>query len=339
MPRTNTDYTFISTTSQILWRIVESYGVDPAPIFGQAGLDIRAWEDPESRFENAKLDAAWMLAIEQTGDPCLGLRAARFANPASLHALGFAWLASDTLYDALSRAVRYFRLVTDGADLELAVSGAECRLAIGESRLERRSGDEVADAFWSTVIAMCRMSASDDFAPLALALYRPEPPCVADFYALFRAPITFNAGRDEIVFRRTEVERPLPTANRLLARTNDQVIDDYLARHDAQNLADQVRAYVVEALPGGRIESEDIAAKLHMSRRSLQRHLADEGTSYSALLDESRRELALRYIGEERMPVKEVTYVLGFSEPANFTRAFRRWTGQSPTEYRASSVG
>ena len=336
MPSKNQDYTIIASTSQVLWRIIDSYGIDPAPLFADAGLDTAAWNHPDARFENARLDAVWVRALEITRDPCLGLRASRFVNPASLQALGFAWLASESLYDGLSRLVRYFRLITEGGVLRLSVSGEECRLT-GESWIERASANETSDAFWSAIIALCRMTTSDDFSPLALELMRPDPPCAADFYALFRAPIRFNAPGDLMVFSREEVERPLPTANRQLARANEQVIADYLARFDANNFSDRVRAHLVTALPSGRIESEDVAKELHVSRRTLQRRLADEGTSFSLLLDEARHELALRYIGEDRMSVKEATYVLGFSEPANFTRAFKRWTGEAPSRFRASA--
>ena len=115
---------------------------------------------------------------------------------------------------------------------------------------------------------------------------------------------------------------------------NAQIVADYLARLDNDSFPDRVRARLVEVLPSGEVEAELLARGLNLSLRTLQRRLAKAGTSYSELLDEARRELALRYIGEHRLSIKETTYVLGFSEPANFTRAFRRWTGFSPTQYR-----
>ena len=327
-------YTTITTTSQTLWRVLESYGLDPEAVFRQAGLDPALWNDPGARFEDARLDHAWLIATEVSGDPCIGLRVARHFNPASLQSLGFAWLASDSLYDALSRTVRYFRAISDSFELELSVSGEECRLAIGRVLHRRRSQDQSQDAFWAALISLCRTSTSDSFAPRALELERPEPPCAADFYALFRAPIRFAAACDAMIFSRDDVERPLPTANRVLARHNERIDADYMMRLDEARFSDRVRIRLVELLPTGNVEADTVARALNISLRTLQRRLADEGTTYTGVLDEARRELALRFIGEERMPVKEATYVLGFSEPANFTRAFRRWTGRSPTEYR-----
>ena len=144
---------------------------------------------------------------------------ARCFNPASLQSLGFAWLTSDSLYDAGARTVRYFRAISDGIELELSLAGDECRLSIRKILYRRRSQDQSHDALWASVISLCRVSTGEGFAPVSLELARPQPPCVADFYALFRAPIRFGADRDVMVFRREDVERLLPTANRALALT------------------------------------------------------------------------------------------------------------------------
>ena len=82
-----------------------------------------------------------------------------------------------------------------------------------------------------------------------------------------------------------------------------------------------------------------MASSLNLSVRSLQRKLSDENTNYKHLLDETRRELAMNYLGNSRLTINEITYLLGFSDPSNFTRAFRRWQGESPSNYRARQIG
>jgi len=307
-------------------------------VFRESGLDPRRWDSPDARFSDERLDRAWLRAAELTGDPCLGLRAARFINPGSLHALGFAWLVSDTLYDALTRLVRYFEVISNGVGLELSVSGDECRLTMDRILLGRSALAYRLDAAWAALIAMCRLNLSDDYAPLSLTLSRPAPPCTADFYRLFGCPVTFAAPCDAMTFARASVEQPLPTANRVLARTNEQVIADYLARFHANSFPDRVRTRLIELLPGGTYNEETVAQSLNVSRRTLQRRLADDGTSFKVLLDEARRELAVRYIGEKRLSIKETSYLLGFGEPGNFTRAFKRWTGEPPSRFRAGTA-
>jgi AraC-like DNA-binding protein len=156
---------------------------------------------------------------------------------------------------------------------------------------------------------------------------------------LFRAPVTFGAARDAIEFPRDIAERTLPTSNRAVAHANDQLINDYLARVNATDFSGRVRSRLIDVLPSGAFSEADLAEALHISPRTLQRRLADEGTSFKVLLDEARRELALRLIGERRMSIKETSYLLGFSEPGNFSRAFRRWTGAAPSRFRGSGTG
>ena len=326
--------TVIASTSQTLWRILESRGIEPGPLFREAGLDPQCFQQAGARFDDASLDRAWARATELTGDPCIGLRAASFTNPGSFQALGFAWLVSDTLLDALTRLVRYSKMISDGAQLELSVSGDHCSLAITDMRLSTEALAQRVDSFWAMHISMCRTVLSDEFAPVSLDLRRPEPPCVADFYSLFRAPIRFDAPQDRMVFPREQVKQPLPTANRVLAMSNEQAVADYLRDFASDSFADRVRTRLVELLPGGRYEEREVAIALNVSRRTLQRRLAEEGTTYSALLEEARHQLAVRFLGEEGLSIKEATYLLGFSEPGNFSRAFKRWTGEAPSRFR-----
>ena len=326
--------TVIASTSQTLWRILESRGIEAAPLFREAGLDPECFQQSGARFDDTKLDRAWARATEVTGDPCIGLRAAAFTNPGSFQALGFAWLVSDTLLDALTRLVRYSKMISDGAQLALSVSGDHCRLAITDLRIGTAAQAQRVDAFWGMHISMCRTILSNDFAPLSLDLRRPEPPCVADFYALFRAPIRFDAPQDRMVFPREIAEQPLPTANRVLARSNEQAIADYLRNFASESFSDRVRTRLVELLSSGRHDEGEVASALNVSRRTLQRRLSEENTTYSVLLDEARHELAVRFMGQEGMSIKEATYLLGFSEPGNFSRAFKRWTGEVPSRFR-----
>jgi len=133
-------------------------------------------------------------------------------------------------------------------------------------------------------------------------------------------------------FDATLANTPLSTAHPELARLNDQTVIDYLARYERNNLAMQVRAKIIEGLPDGRPSQEDIAETLNTSLRSLQRRLRDEDTTFKDLLNETQQELALQYMRDTSRSIGEVTYLLGFSEPSNFTRAFKRWTGKSPGE-------
>ena len=150
----------------------------------------------------------------------------------------------------------------------------------------------------------------------------------------FGPSIEFEADTNRLCFDKTLVLAPLATAHPELARLNDQTVIDYLARYDRSNITMQVRSQIIEQLPDGRPSQGEIAFNLNTSLRSLQRRLHEEDTSFKELLNDTQRELALSYIRDSNRSLGEITYLLGFSEPSNFTRAFKRWTGQSPAEYR-----
>lgn len=157
------------------------------------------------------------------------------------------------------------------------------------------------------------------------------------FYALFRCSIDFSSDSYEIWFNKPDIVKQLPAANERLALMNDKVVMDYLVELDKDDVVMQVKQKLIDQLPTGKVTQKDIATALHISERNLQRKLAERKTSYKKILDDVRRELAKGYINDARLSINEITYLIGFSEPANFTRAFKRWHGTSPSAYRMIS--
>jgi AraC-like DNA-binding protein len=188
----------------------------------------------------------------------------------------------------------------------------------------------------ATFLRMCRITTGENIKPLLVHLRRPRPPNTERYERFFGSPVEYNTETNRLCFERALVDAPLSTPNPELARVNDQTVIDYLARFDRASIAMQVRAEIIGRLPEGSPHQDTIAESLHVSLRSLQRRLKDENTSFKKLLEETRRELALQYIRDSHRPIAEITYLLGFSEHSNFTRAFKRWTGRSPAEFRTT---
>jgi AraC-like DNA-binding protein len=320
----------------MVWKALESYGVDSRGLFEQAGLDPDKIRDPDARYSEPASERLWQLAAEATRDPCFGLKLAQYWHPSSLHALGFAWMASTSLREALERLTRYSRMVVVGERLVLEKEGQDYKLTIVTPEEYPSAPDEVYDTFIAVILEMCRGSYGPELNPRKVRLRRSAPRCSGEFFAVFRSPIEFSAAENALLLGDAEVNAPLPTANAEMARASDKIIADYLAHVDRSQIAVQVKAKLIDRLPSGNVTEEDIAEALHMSLRSLQRKLKEEGTSYKQVLDETRHGLATQYIRSSRISINEITYMLGFSEPSNFSRAFKRWTGTSPTEYRAS---
>lgn len=152
--------------------------------------------DP-ARYRDSRLYKLWQLAVEATGDPYIGFKVASFWHPSTAHALGYAWLASATLLDALERTVRYYRLMTDKEELVLKESDEEFRLIIENPALGYPTAPEDLDASFAALVYLCRMCYGESFHPLRITRRRQEPPDPAPFEEFFRAPIqSFHAPSD-----------------------------------------------------------------------------------------------------------------------------------------------
>jgi AraC-like DNA-binding protein len=228
-------------------------------------------------------------------------------------------------------------MLTSGATAELVPSNGNYRFYVVSTipGFEPLADEDIAAL--AVFVRMARMSWGQDFTPAAVKLACPETPCSDRIRDFFRCPVTYDQGAFELVMRAADLERPLPTANGELLAATDKVIAGYMAKLVRADVTTRARAEIMEALPSGRISDESIADTLHMSSRTFQRRLKEEGTTFKRLLEEVRRELALQYIEDPTISITELSYLLGFSEPSSFARVFKNWTGQSPSAARNAS--
>lgn len=327
----------ISSWALLVAKALAAEGHDSEALFRSAGLDPTKLRDPDARYPIEGMCRLWRLAAQVTEDPYFGFKAASYWHPTTINALGFSWMASDSLRDALTRMARYGRLVTTVAQMELEEYDDHFAFRIRTTMPRAEVPHEAVDAGLATFVAMCRMSYGSDFDPLRVVTQRPAVEDPSRYIEYFRAPVEFSAPENILYFSKEALEAHLPTANPRLARINDQVITEYLAQFDKNSASIRVRSKLTEMLPAGNVTQQDVADSLHMSLRTLQRKLADEKTSYKELLEETRKELANQYLRQGCLSVSEVTYLLGFSEPSNFARAFKRWTGRTPSEFRTAA--
>ena len=339
MPPTPTTATALTSWAKAIRKALEASGVDGAPLFAEAGLDVAALNDPNARYPVAATTRLWQLAVRATGDDAFGLTVARHVSQTTFHALGYSLAASSTLKEAFERLLRYFRIVTDAAELGFEPHPDHYCLRLQVDMTRGGIAPQAMDAFAYLLLRLCRGLHQRAFSPLAVSLQRGAPRNMVAFERAFRAPIEFGAAENALRFAREDFERGLDGANPELARHNDEIVLRYLARHDRDDLVARVRAALTGLLPSGVPGEAAVAAALHLSSRSLQRKLAEEGSSYTQLLQQTRRELAASYLRDQRSSVSEIAYLLGFSDTSSFTRAFKRWQGQTPSEFRARGTG
>lgn len=325
--------TYSAPAVALTLKIIESSGVDPQPLMRSLRIDPHKISDPNARFPYKRIDALWAEADSLIDDRCFGLKAARFWHPSHMSALGYAWLSSSTLRTALQRFSKYLRMLTEGAafDLEETDEGLSAILRYESVSLQQPTRTDSAMAL---LVAMCRANFGDDFNPVSLALTHAAPDCAGKFYELFRCTVLFDAADNRFTISLDDADRRLPGSNPLLATLHDQFIINYLAQLDKNNIVERVRAAIIQQLPDGNISDARVAASLYMNVRTLQRRLQRQGTTFKSELNIVRRELADRYIRDSSKSLSEISYLLGFSEMSSFSRAFKRWTGETPSSCR-----
>ncbi|MCG8616964.1 MAG: AraC family transcriptional regulator [Desulfobacterales bacterium] len=317
----------------LLKKVLIHHGISPEPLFQQAGIDPALLSDPEARVACGLVDDLWELATKKIGEPYFAVEAGRMWHPSFAGALGYSWLASPTLLDGLEKFKRYFSLISGTVTPRLTQSGNGVTMALDYSPGVRFHPNRTI-AFLSGLMAICRINFGPTLCPVQVEFIQKAPPSTGAFIDYFRSKVSFSRDRDGITFRLADVTQPLPTGNPRLEEIHDQVLESYVHRMNRRRVADRVASEIADNLTSGKVTDEFIAKRLHMSVRSLQRRLKEEGTGYQAVFDTTRETMARQYFKDPDLCLEEIAYLTGFSEYSSFSRAFKRWTGESPSQLR-----
>ncbi|MDM0022465.1 AraC family transcriptional regulator [Variovorax saccharolyticus] len=313
-------------------KALQASGVDSTRVLKAAGVPLNMTNDPMSRLPVSTLTRLFRACADVTGSPYFGLTVARFIHISNLHALGYALAASADLHEFCHRLERYFRLASQTSEITVVESKEELALKI---RTLVDLSPETEDAFLGFLVLAMRQLYKPDFNPLRVSLSHALPREGAGPYeALFRAPVSFDQPGPMLVLPRADLHNPLIGACAELAQLNDNLSNTYLARLEKDDVVTRVRQKIIEFLPNGICTRDKIADALAMSPTTLQFKLAERQTSFQDLLDATRKELSTGYVRQSSLSITEITFLLGFSDTSNFTRAFKRWQGVSPTAFR-----
>ena len=329
----NMPHSVFAQSTGFLWGALGSTGYDPEPLFKQMGIDPELITDPNTRLQEETVIKLWSRAIELTGDECLGIKAGQHSHPSSLGALGYAWLASSTLRSALNRVARYFRMIDDTKSVELKETPEGfVYKPLSVVAIETFPAED--DLHLAVLINSCRFNYGEKLNPVSVAFMHAQPDCSGEYFNHFRCPVEFGAEESSLTLPLEVIDKPLPGTNPTMAKLCDKVMIQYLETLDHDHFSIRVKAMIIDHLPSGEIHIGQIADSLCISIRTLQRRLADEETNFAILLTHARQELASEYILDGSRPMDQISYLLGFSEISAFSRAFKSWTGMSPSEYK-----
>jgi AraC-like DNA-binding protein len=330
--------TSLASTWLILFRMLEVHGVEAHTLLRELGIDPALTRKPGARLATGLVDKFVARAAGLIADPAFGLTAAHCWHPSNLGVLGYAWLSSNTLHEGLQRIERYSRVIGDQWSCACIAEAKGLRFVCEHGRGDMTVGYVITDYILALTLAMCRGNFERKLNPVRVSLRRPLPADPSPYQDFFACELHFGAGEDAFVLASDDAEALLPTANRELAETFDAILAQQLAAHSKPDLVSRCQVFLLKQLTSGEPSVGDLVKALGMSRRTLQRKLREMGTSYHEILEETRYELAKRYLHDSGKSVTEITFLLGFSEQAAFTRAFKRWSGTAPSSYRTATA-
>ena len=317
----------------------QHYGVDPEPLLKAVDIDSSKADVSGSRISRDAVMQLWQLAAAETRDASVGLVVGSKVRVTTFYALGVAFTTCETMADSLALLCRYYKIIaTVPMDLELESDGNRVSLCINYTNPDYPLQTIPFDSFISAIIGLCRIAATPEFNPVEVLLAFPDNNRGGDYEAVFHAPVVFNADKCALVFDEQSLDQPLPGRSDDVLQASDRVLENYLDALSPDDASSEVRRLLLSLLPTGNASQELISKRMNMSRSTLQRRLREESTNFKELLDSTRRSLALEYVKDRQHSLAYVTFLLGFSDQSNFSRAFKRWTGMSPNTYREPAM-
>ncbi len=331
--------TVATTSSRALVTALDRLGFDTGALLSAAGLTAEQVEDADARLPGEAVATLWSSALERSGDPSLGLRVAVAVPFGAYRVIDFLAASAPTVGAGLHRVARYFPLINSALSWEITDRPTTMCMTLVHPSIAGALPQPYVEYAMVVTVLHCRHASGFDWPLVEVSFAFAAPPSIDEHLATFGCDVRFDQPRNELVLTREIADLPTRAPSSELLRTLEDHADRMIASLEREDAASaRVARLIVEELHGGEPSLARVARRMAMSGRTLQRRLEQERTSFASVLDQTRRHLAEAYIQERALALTEIAYLLGFSEPSAFTRAFQRWYGMSPSQYRSKAA-
>lgn len=319
--------------SSTLPRKLEELGLSPDTVLRQSGLPVGLFNQGKVLVSTEELFALYRGIGEAANDPAIGLKLGTEERVERYDPVKIAALAARSFRDAVERLSRYKQL-TCPEEIRLVGRADECAIQFIWRLAHEEEPPLLVDVCFAWILSIAQRGTGRPLHAKRVELQRPAR--YRELYeAHFRCPVKFKAIQNALIFSKPDIELPFVTYNPDLLSAVAPQLEAELAEQLAQrSFGEQAKGILKQLLAGQRPGIHDLARELHLSTRTLQRRLSDQGFTYQRLLDEARRELARHYLLHSSRELNETAYLLGYEDANSFFRAFQHWEGTSPRQWQ-----
>ena len=306
-------------------------GVSDGAVLSAARLPPECLSVAGGRIGLSDTISLWRAAERLSEDPLFGFNMGQSLQPAHFQLIAFTMLSSETLGSAIDKILKYQRLISDGGAFTLTQASPISSALIYRPTVSNFSYHQI-DAVMVAVVRFVHWLLGRDKFVLEVHLQHDAQQGLSVYQDYYQAPVLLNQVENSLLFDSELLTEQLPGFDASLAAVHEQMADSQLRRLLASSIVTQVQELLMTAKPY--VNRDDIAQKLAMSGRSLQRKLQQEGSSFQQLFDEYRHQRSLLLLQDKDLSLADISVKLGFAENSTFYRAFKRWQGITPGEYR-----
>lgn len=324
---------------RLIYQAMKKQGVDTDEILKRLGVDEDYLNSAQLRTpHNAQL-FFWQIVEEVSGDPDVGLHLGQALPTYKGQVLEYLFLSSPTFGEGLRRALNYQRLLSDAANTEFFIEGDQACMVLDAASDEVRRLKHFNECFVQGLIIFFKSITDGRFECSRVEFEHEREARQAHVSEVLGCEVVFGAEENRMYFPASLLAHPSPHAEPELLALHERFASEQVARLEKKDIVGQVERIVAELLDSGEVTLDSVAERLDIKPRTLRTRLTEAETSFNQVLADFRYRLARQLLATTDESIDEIVYLTGFSEPSTFYRAFKRWSGMTPIEYRKAAQG
>ncbi len=324
------------TVLKQMFLYLDSLGVDVDAFLRSVDVDPAAAKSPDGYIPLETYLLIEEAAARCTDDPCFGLHMGQYAEPGSWSILGYMMMNCENLGQAFEKSARYQRIIGNLISGHAYLKFNKIKAVLETPDYAPEMSRHCFEAAISSSVRMMRSLTGTEISPSQVTFTYPTPACVDEYERVFQCPVLFKDRHNSMTLDFKILRTPILLPNPELLAHFEDYAQTFLAEMERKDATTQrVTKIILSRLDDEDLTINKVAKEMSVSVRTLQNRLKDEGVVFSDLLMDIRQRLAKKYL-RENYTVEEITYLLGYSEPSVFRKAFKKWSGVTPKTFRES---